>query len=279
MKIQFLGTAAAEGCPALFCKCSYCEQLRSSGHSELFRTRSQALINDDHLVDFPPDTFLHFWRNPSLDLSLVHHILITHSHEDNFYPEDILLYGPCFSTTLQEPLSIYGNSTVISRLRSYVENAPAYYHSKEYIQLHQLQPFETVSVNGYEVTPVLADHDRAEECYLYVIQRKNQTILYGNDTGIKLCSQTWETLGRFHYDLVSLDCTACTRDVPQGHHMGIPNNLEFASKLDDMNCISQFTQFVITHFSHHYSPFQENLEAELPSSQWHVAFDGMSIKF
>lgn len=60
--------------------------------------------------------------------------------------------------------------------------------------------------------------------------------------------------------------------------MGIPNNLEFIARLKAMSCISQHTQFVITHFSHHYAPFQTDLEAMPPSSQWSAAFDGMSVQ-
>lgn len=69
IEIRYLGTAATEGCPALFCKCNFCESLRRSNQNEWFRTRSQVLVNHDLLVDFPPDTYLHFLRDVSLDLS------------------------------------------------------------------------------------------------------------------------------------------------------------------------------------------------------------------
>ena len=49
MKITFLGTAAAEGIPALFCNCQCCTEARRRGGKNL-RTRSQSLINDDLLI-------------------------------------------------------------------------------------------------------------------------------------------------------------------------------------------------------------------------------------
>ena len=58
MKIQYLGTAAAEGWPGIFCNCEMCkEALRRKGKD--IRTRSQAVIDDKILIDLPPDTYLH----------------------------------------------------------------------------------------------------------------------------------------------------------------------------------------------------------------------------
>lgn len=55
MKIQFLGTAAYEGIPAMFCQCEQCNTARKRGGKNL-RTRSQALIDGKLLIDFPADT-------------------------------------------------------------------------------------------------------------------------------------------------------------------------------------------------------------------------------
>ena len=45
MKITFLGTAAAEGVPAIFCNCEYCQNARLKGGKNI-RTRSQEIINE-----------------------------------------------------------------------------------------------------------------------------------------------------------------------------------------------------------------------------------------
>ena len=44
MKLQILGTAAAEGIPALFCTCEYCKKARQIRGKEI-RTRSGARIS------------------------------------------------------------------------------------------------------------------------------------------------------------------------------------------------------------------------------------------
>ena len=52
MKIRYLGTAAAEGWPALFCSCPICAQARAEGGKNL-RTRTQAILDGELLIDFP----------------------------------------------------------------------------------------------------------------------------------------------------------------------------------------------------------------------------------
>ena len=83
MKLKFLGTAAAEAAPALFCDCDYCEKARKAGGKNI-RTRSQSVINDELLIDFPADTYLHVLHQ-GLPLHKIYHCIITHSHQDHFY--------------------------------------------------------------------------------------------------------------------------------------------------------------------------------------------------
>lgn len=91
MTIRYLGTAAAEGLPAVFCNCPACLNARRRGGRNV-RTRSQVLVNDDFLIDFPMDTYLHALRF-RLDLSAVRHVFITHSHMDHCYPQDLIMHG------------------------------------------------------------------------------------------------------------------------------------------------------------------------------------------
>ena len=56
MKLKYLGTAAAEGIPVLFCDCDVCKKSMQLGGRNI-RTRSQAIIDNTLLIDFPPDTY------------------------------------------------------------------------------------------------------------------------------------------------------------------------------------------------------------------------------
>lgn len=48
MKIQYLGTAAAEGWPGIFCNCPVCREAVRRGGKNI-RSRSQALVDDSLL--------------------------------------------------------------------------------------------------------------------------------------------------------------------------------------------------------------------------------------
>ena len=78
MRFQYLGTAAAEGWPGVFCRCAVCEEARALGGRHI-RTRSQAMINDDLLLDFPGDTYMHALHY-GLDLAKIQYLFVTHCH-------------------------------------------------------------------------------------------------------------------------------------------------------------------------------------------------------
>jgi len=108
MKFQFLGTAAAEGIPALWCRCDACRRSREMG-GRAIRTRSQAIINDELLIDFPCDTYKHFLDN-RLDLTNVRWCFVTHSHSDHLYATDFACLNPGFSHVQDGyHLSVYGS--------------------------------------------------------------------------------------------------------------------------------------------------------------------------
>lgn len=88
MKIRYWGTAAAEGIPSLFCSCPRCKEAREK-KGKFIRTRSQLLVDDSLLIDFNADTYMHSLKY-DFDLGKLKDVLITHVHEDHFYPEDIL---------------------------------------------------------------------------------------------------------------------------------------------------------------------------------------------
>ena len=77
MKLTYLGTAAAEAVPGLFCECSFCEHARKRGGKEI-RRRSGAIIDDDLLIDFSADTNLAM-LSLGKRLSNVKDLIFTHS--------------------------------------------------------------------------------------------------------------------------------------------------------------------------------------------------------
>ena len=112
MKISFLGTAASEGWPSLFCQCEACKRARSAGGRNI-RTRQQVLLNDDLLLDFGPDTLMHV-NQQMIDLSRIHDVLVTHAHSDHFYPEDMMKITCNYTPVIDDRLlNVYGNEDVV----------------------------------------------------------------------------------------------------------------------------------------------------------------------
>ena len=114
MKITYYGTAAGEAWPGVFCRCELCEKARALGGKNI-RTRSQALVNDDLLLDLPPENHMHSLLY-GLDLSKVEALLFTHSHSDHCYPEDLEFLREPYSHTRKGLLEVYGNTAVERRL-------------------------------------------------------------------------------------------------------------------------------------------------------------------
>lgn len=180
MKITFYGTAAAEGVPALYCDCDLCEATRKLGGKNI-RTRSQSMINDDLLIDFPADTYLHV-LNYGLPLHKIQNIIITHSHADHLYPAEFWMRGPSFSNMgTDKPLNVYGSSSVVET----IESNPNVCKLKEmgYVNITRLNAFETVNIGGYDVTPLPAGHQAEAEAFIYLIGKDGKNLLYAHDTG------------------------------------------------------------------------------------------------
>ena len=146
MKLKYLGTAAAEGIPALFCRCEMCAYARKAGGKEI-RRRAGALLDGTLKLDFGPDSY---WQmiSENLDYTDIHAVLITHSHEDHLEPCDVTYRRPGFANKLDgdRPMTVYGNVKVMQVLEKYSVGP---WQNKK-----QLQAFETVEIEGYQVTPL-----------------------------------------------------------------------------------------------------------------------------
>ena len=76
MQLTILGTAAAEGWPAPFCRCIACQEARSRKGPDI-RTRSGAIIDNVIKLDFSADTVSQLQRT-GRDLCNIHSLVFTH---------------------------------------------------------------------------------------------------------------------------------------------------------------------------------------------------------
>lgn len=276
MKLRYLGTAAAEGWPALFCKCEYCENARTAGGKNL-RSRSQALINDDLLIDFPTDTYMHAVAN-RLNLSSVKHCFITHSHLDHFSPIDMVLRNTSFYAhdLITPVMTVYGNKNVMDKL---TKTMAILGNDEEYptIEAEEIEAYKTVCVGNYKITPLPANHKHDENAFVFIIESDEGNILYLHDTGL-LYDEVYEYLAKrgVKFGLVSYDCTYVILESGGGH-MGLDSVPYVRKRLLEIGVIDENTVSVVNHFSHNGKLSHEELTAEAEKIGFLSAYDGMVV--
>ena len=146
MKIRYLGTAAAEGAPALFCTCDHCAYARKAGGKEI-RSRAGSILDDRLKIDFGPDSFMQMIQN-RIDYTPLKSILVTHSHSDHFCASDIGYRKPGFANLPENypPVTIYGNAKVGEAIESRLSDL---------IQFQLVEPYQPFEVEGYTQTAYL----------------------------------------------------------------------------------------------------------------------------
>lgn len=276
MEIQYLGTAAAEGFPAVFCNCAYCKAARANLIRE-WRSRSQMLIDRRLLVDFPSDSYLHAMR-AGIDLSAVRTLLVTHSHTDHFYAEEFVNRGYKFAEgMLSAELDLYGNSEVLAVYREGTRREMRA-EVAETIRLHEVKPFTCFAADGYDIAVLPANHTPKEQALLYIL-RGDKTLFYLNDTGLpsEECYRFLADHG-FVADMVSFDCTFADTVGPHSErHMGFAENEIVRNKLTEYRVIHSNTKYYVTHFSHNSAPLRDRLEREAARRGFIAAYDGLTV--
>lgn len=273
MDILFLGTAAAEGWPGMFCKCDACLRARRLGGKEI-RTRSSIMIDKKYKIDFPPDTYMHVLKY-GLELEKVEHLLITHSHSDHFYPADLKMRQEPFAHFEEGPplLHIYGDRYVEEGMKA----SGLFECGEEVCRLvfQRVEGFVPFEAGDMLVTPLKADHYPSKGAFNYLIRTHGITILYGLDTGW-FPEETWEFLSTVRLDVAILDCT--NGPMPgMKNHMGVGAVVAARERFIEMGSADDSTTFIATHFSHNGGYSHEELERSLSPAGIIVAYDGMCI--
>jgi phosphoribosyl 1,2-cyclic phosphate phosphodiesterase len=275
MIFKYLGTAAAECWPALFCSCQNCQRAKKAGGKNI-RTRSQTLVNGDLLIDLPPDTYFHV-INYGLDLTKIKYIVFTHSHEDHFYMPDFHRTYPPFAYNENKEnipkINIYGNKSI----KSHSNESERF---EEILSFHEVSAFEKIKTGKYFITPLIADHDSSQDCFIYIIEDGENKILYAHDTGY-FPDETWDYLQKNidnkKFDFVSLDATNGILDGRRGH-MGINAGIDVKNRLCEFGAADGKTVFCFNHFSHNGNKTYDELVPIAEKDGFLVSYDGMELK-
>lgn len=276
MRVMFLGTAAAEGVPAVFCNCPTCLNAKAKGGKDV-RTRSQILIDDDTLFDFPMDTYMHMLRY-NLDLSKVARVFITHSHMDHCYPQEFCMRGGPFAKNMTaDKVEVYGNSKVCEMFKSDTEREirPVV---ADGIGIKTLRPYDEVISGDMRIIALPASHTVGEECLVYYLERGGKGVLLLNDTGV-LDGEVYNRLAKMRVNvrLVALDCTYGALRHGAGRHMGLYDIVDQKSVMAQAGVIADDTVVIATHLSHNTDLDYDGISALAAECGITVAYDGMIV--
>ncbi|MBR7142672.1 MAG: hypothetical protein IKD06_03950 [Clostridia bacterium] len=275
MKIKFLGTAAAEGIPALFCNCRVCRNALEKRGKEV-KTRSQSIIDDKILIDFPADTYMHMLYN-GLDLKTIHTCVFTHCHSDHLYERDFWCRNKGIGNEIEDvPLNVYVTHAGYEQCRKFVERNV--FDGR--VLLNEIHPFVPFEAEGYRFIPLKADHDPAADPVFYIIEHGDKTLLYANDTGI-FPAETWEYLAGYgrRFDMVSYDCTGMILENCRQSHMSLSSNAEVHERLCQMGLCDENTVAYVNHFSHNSRATHEELVEAADKYGFRVSYDGLEVEF
>lgn len=270
MEIRLLGTGSAEGWPGLFCNCPVCQRSRKIGGKNL-RTRSTALINGVLKIDFPPDT-LHHVLTQNLDLTQVKYLLITHGHDDHLAIPELQYMSWMFVPEPScNPLQVFAPADVVARVTESLDL------SILPMNLRCLDLWETIRVDGWSITPILAQHDPTCLCFNYILSDGHKTLLYATDTGWYE-RQTWRFLETQKIDGIVIECAKGPVEGGYMAHLSVSELLRMRDRLIEKRVIQPNTRIVTTHHSHLGGLLHEELEALLNPHGIEVGYDGKAFE-
>ena len=272
MKVQLLGTGSADGWPNPFCECESCSTQRVTGNA---RASSAALIDDAVLIDWGP-SLSHVASLHGVSMRNVQHIFFTHGHPDHLAP-DFLLWRSWISEL--STLHIWGPPMAIARFEHWViDDAP--------VSFHVVTPGDECiarTAAGNIVVKVLeAAHGHgngdvfADEAVLYDITGADgDRLLYATDTG-PLKPYTISDVADREFNVVLIEETfGFTTDHNTGH-LDLATLPKTLAQLREAKAITDSTDVIAFHLSHHNPPAQE-LAIELAKSNVRLVDDGAII--
>lgn len=270
MKLTFLGTAAAEAQPALFCTCDTCKKARANGGKDI-RKRCGYWLDDDTLIDYGPDIFAQSVMY-GIDLAKIRRIFFTHSHSDHLAPMELYWRNPGYSK-VDSDLDIFGDKAVHERIKQTL-----CYEDARLIE-HQVFPGDIVRTGDMEVLALRADHDPQSTPLNYIITRNGKTILIGNDSGY-WSDESWTLAEQYGHrmDLIILECTFGLGADACHCHLSAAHTVRFRDMFIERGLIDSNTRCVTTHFSHNARPIHEDMEKYFLPHGIEVAYDGMRVE-
>ena len=254
VKIRFLGTCACDFSPKLENEFKYCFDKDA-------RRSSSMLINDNILVDCGIHTL------ESLDIAKIPYeqitdILITHTHDDHFLPQNIE--------------EIAKNRHVHLRLWVREDANIPEFKNVEIIKMKLITKYEK---HGITVTGVPANHDQRTAPQHLLIEFGDKKIYYATDGAWIMCDALRYIRGA-NLALMVIDATIgdCEGDYRVGEHNSIPMIRHMLPSLKTNSIINENTKVYLSHIAPSlHKPHDETVEIARAFGA-DVAYDGLSTE-
>ncbi len=287
MELVFLGTGAAEGAPAAYCRCETCQGVRKRGGLEL-RTRSSLRVGLHHQIDVSPD---HYRQTiaAGLDMYDVEHVLITHTHEDHF-TLSALTDKQMSSETNGKPLSVYLSRPARTYVEGMIAGVPVSDKDRRWIDeniiLVGLEYFHEYTIGGLSVQTLKGNHTARgvdELSINYLVGLPNgKRFLYACDTGYYQ-EETWAYLAGRRVDTLILECTFAGRtdreELPDSH-LDLASWLKTLERMSGIGFVDDRTAVYATHFNPHQGLSHFEIQDRLQRSAYRgtAAHDGLRVE-
>jgi phosphoribosyl 1,2-cyclic phosphate phosphodiesterase len=217
-----------------------------------------------------------------VSLAGLRYCLQTHAHEDHLDPSHFTSRSRDCGVPAPLLLHYYAGAASLQRLNSALDPeqarpAPEIYARLD-LEVHQIAPFQSLSVGPYAVTTVLAAHDPEIVPMLFAIKEGNASLFYGTDTG-PLPEETWQALaqGGWRFDVVILDHTFGTAGRSNGH-MNAEQFLEQVARMREEGLLAKGARVFAHHLAHHSNPVHPELVALAAPHGYDIAYDGLTIR-
>jgi len=269
MKIQFLGTGAAEGIPALRCLCPACRTARIKKGPSIRQNACIYLEGDQGerlLIDFPSHCKASLNDHGIKDTDITD-LILTHYHQDHTNGFFFLAGSP------ENNGIITGTPLNVHLSRDTLQSLSGQFNINGSCSFHLLEDQKGFSVGSLKITPLETGHlSRPEEagrrCFGFLFDSPQHRFAYLADSSMALPEASREKLKERPLACLILECTFA--DNPESRrHFDIAGVLALHSFI-------QPERMILTHISHRnydHEPLTELMEP------YHieVAWDGRII--
>lgn len=296
MKLTFLGTSAGEGYPALWCDCANCRYAREKGGKNI-RYNSCAMLDDDVLLDMNSTCFYAAQRF-GVDLRGARHLLVTHDHQDHFFPQHLvwrsrpyMLRGEEIEAAVEdiEPwleqvgprfsplplMTVYGSESIAQAMQAHPRLSMDRLEMLN-LRFEAMVRGQAVQAGDMRITPVASHHGTPGMTFNYIIERQGKTLLYALDTG-GYDEDMLDVLRRHQYDCVVMEGTFGHNPIDTGMHMSTQKNLEMLAFFTGQGLWKDKPNLVLSHMAPHWTPPHDLYVPEMAAHGITVAYDGLVI--